>query len=118
MRLAPPRRVLPAFTLPLLLLLSACAGPATAAGPAATDRVDLPRSYIFSPTNVVVPPETTITWTNSDQFTHTVRLLPTGEVIGTMRPGESLRYTFTAPGTHPYDCSLHPQNMKGTVTVK
>lgn len=104
--------------LPLLLALSACAGPAPAAGPATTDRVDMPRSYLFRPAGITVAPGTAVTWTNSDQFSHTVRLIGTGEVIGMAKPGETLTYTFARPGTYEYDCSLHPQNMKGTVTVR
>lgn len=107
------------ITLPILLVLaSACAGPAPAVGPAMTDQVDMPRSYLFRPGSIVVPVGTTITWTNSDQFTHTVRLVGTGETLGTAKPGETITYTFTKPGTYAYDCSLHPQNMKGTVTVR
>jgi plastocyanin len=102
----------------LFLVASACAGPATDAGPATTDRIDMPRSYLFRPADIAVAAETTVTWTNSDQFTHTVRLTATGEVLGTVRPGGSLTYTFAHPGRYAYDCSLHPQNMKGTVTVR
>lgn len=102
----------------LLALASACASPTSAVGPATTDRVDMPRSYLFRPGSVVVSVGTTVTWTNSDQFTHTVRLVETGEVLGTAKPGETITYTFTKPGTYAYDCSLHPQNMKGTVTVR
>jgi len=34
-----------------------------------------------------------------------------------MRPGESVTHTFATAGTYSYVCSLHPMNMKGTVTV-
>ena len=27
-------------------------------------------------------------------------------------------YTFTQPGTYPYHCTVHPQEMRGTVVVK
>ena len=87
-------------------------------GAVTTDRVDMPRSYLFSPSSITVKAGTKVTWTNSDQFTHGVRLLtPTAQNVGTTKPGESVSYTFTAPGTYTYDCPFHPQNMKGTVTV-
>jgi plastocyanin len=60
---------------------------------------------------------TTVTWSNADQFTHSVRLTASGEVLGLAKPGDTLTYLFDKPGTYAYDCSLHPQNMKGTVTV-
>jgi plastocyanin len=34
-----------------------------------------------------------------------------------MQPGSSATFTFASPGTYHYQCHLHPQNMKGTVTV-
>ncbi len=86
--------------------------------PVATNHVDLPKSYEFRPVVITVPVGTTVMWTNSDNFTHTVRIIDMGNrVIGTMSPGQSLSFTFTKPGTYHYDCSLHPQNMHGIVTV-
>ena len=62
---------------------------------------------------------TTVTWKNDDNFTHTVRLLDQdNKVLGTMKPGQTLSYTFSGPGTYRYDCPLHPQNMHGMVIVK
>jgi plastocyanin len=84
--------------------------------PVATDQVDLPRSYRFAPENITVPVGTTVTWTNNDTFTHTVRLLDSGE-DQMMRPGESVTHTFAEPGLFRYDCSLHPQDMRGSVLV-
>jgi plastocyanin len=39
-------------------------------------------------------------------------------MVGTMKPGEAVSFTFAKAGTYRYDCSFHPQNMKGTVTVQ
>ena len=106
-------------SLSLLLSVTTCAGPgATAPGPVATDHVDLPRSYLFSPADIVVAPGTVVTWTNSDQFTHSVRLIDGDRMVGEMRPGQSVTFTFATAGTYRYECTFHPQNMKGTVTVR
>ncbi len=102
----------------LLLLVSACAGPAPAAEPVATDQVDLPRSYKFSPANIVVSAGATVTWTNSDNFTHSIRLKEGEKVLGLIQPGQKVSHRFEALGTYAFDCSLHPQDMKGTVTVR
>lgn len=103
-----------------LLLAAGCASAASAggSGPVATDHVDMPRSYLFAPASITVKAGTTVTWTNNDNFTHSVRLLGTNETLGIVKPGESLTHTFATAGVYQYDCSFHPQNMKGTVTVK
>ena len=98
------------------LLLAACdADPA--AEPVATDTVNLPPSYRFSPEVITVPDGTTVTWTNNDNFTHHVRLLDDGGQVLDLPPGESVSFTFTGPGEHRYDCSLHPNDMTGVVVV-
>jgi plastocyanin len=103
----------------LLLSVATCAGPASrSAGPVATDTVDLPQSYLFDPADISVAAGSTVTWKNSDQFTHSVRLTGSGQTIGMMKPGESVSFTFAKAGVYAYDCSLHPQNMTGTVTVR
>ena len=98
------------------LLLAACA-PQAAAEPVATNQVDLPPSYKFEPAVITVPDGTTVTWTNSDNFTHNVRLLDDGGEVLDLPPGASVRFTFIGPGEHRYDCSFHPNDMSGVVIV-
>ena len=102
----------------MALGLTACSGAGGAASAAAvrTSQVDLPPSYQFSPARVQVASGTTVTWTNHDNFTHTVQVEGEPNVY-TMRPGESAQITFNSPGTFNYVCTLHSQNMKGSVTV-
>jgi plastocyanin len=88
-----------------------------AAEPVATDQVDLPKSYRFAPAAITVPAGTVVTWTNSDNFTHSVRLLDEGDTVLIMRPGQTVSLTFATPGLHRYDCSFHPHDMRGTVAV-
>lgn len=100
------------------LALAACArGADRAAPPVAADHVDLPKSYRLAPAAITVPAGATVTWTNSDNFTHSVRLLDDGGTVLILRPGDSTRFTFTSPGPHRYDCSFHPHDMRGTVLV-
>lgn len=106
----------PAFAILFVLLLAACSQTSTQAAPVATNQVDLPRSYRFAPEDITVPAGTEVTWTNNDNFTHSVRLLDSGEVH-MMKPGESVSLTFTDPGLFRYDCSLHPKDMHGSVLV-
>ncbi len=95
--------------------VAAC-GAAVSSAPVATDQVDLPRSYKFAPENITVPVGTTVTWTNNDNFTHTVRLLDSGE-DQVVRQGDTVTHAFTGPGLFRYDCSLHPNDMQGSVLV-
>ena len=85
----------------------------------ATSVVDLPPSYRFAPMAISVSTGTTVTWTNHDNFTHSVQFLDGGlptEPLQ-MQPGASTTFAFATPGTYHYQCHLHPQNMRGTVTV-
>ena len=57
-----------------------------------------------------------MTWTNHNNFTHTVQVDGQSEVHQ-MRPGESAQISFATPGTYHCVCTLHTQNMQGSVTV-
>jgi plastocyanin len=87
--------------------------------PVATNTVDLPPSYRFAPAEIAIKAGTTVTWTNHDNFTHSVQLtdggLPSEPMV--MQPGATATFTFATAGTYHYQCHLHPQNMRGTVTV-
>ena len=93
--------------------------PAAGSSAVATSTVDLPPSYRFAPDAISVTAGTTVTWTNHDNFTHSVQFLdgglPTEPML--MQPGATTTFTFTTPGTYRYQCHLHPQNMQGTVAV-
>jgi plastocyanin len=99
-----------------VLALASCSA-ARQTAPVATSTVDLPPSYKFVPADITVPAGTEVTWTNHDNFTHSVRLVDDGGDVLVMKPGESVSFTFTTPGLRHYDCSFHSQNMKGTVLV-
>jgi plastocyanin len=105
----------------LSLSLVACAGQGsggTAGGsPVATTQVDLPKSYKFAPAAIVVPVGATVTWKNSDNFTHSVQLDGEASPGSVMKPGETTTHTFDKAGTFTYVCAFHPQDMRGSVTV-
>jgi plastocyanin len=99
------------------LVVQACAtGAQPSASAVATDRVDMPRSYRYAPGDITVPAGTTVTWTNSDQFTHSVRLVDSG-ADAVARPGESVTHAFPSPGLYRYICTFHPNDMNGSVVV-
>jgi plastocyanin len=107
----------PALALLVTLMFAAC-GQAASVVPVATDHVDLPRSYRFAPETITVPVGTTVTWTNSDNFTHSVRLLDPEADPLMMKPGQQVTFVFDRAGSFRYDCSLHPKDMKGSVIVE
>jgi plastocyanin len=86
--------------------------------PVSTDRVELPKSYKFQPPVIEVKRGTTVTWTNHDDFPHTVEILA-GADAGThdLGIGKTVTIAFDKPGTVYYHCSLHPSQMKGEVVV-
>jgi plastocyanin len=98
-------------------VLVGCAPVATkSSAPVRTNHVDLPPSYQFAPASIEVRPGTTVTWTNHDNFTHSVEVQGQTE-LHMLRPGDSTQISFDQPGTYPYVCTLHTQNMRGTVVV-
>jgi plastocyanin len=108
----------------LSLVLAGCGGGASGGGaggasPVATSTVDLPASYRFAPADIRVVAGTTVTWTNHDNFSHSVQFLDGGlpSEPRMMKPGESTTFTFQVAGLFHYQCSFHPQNMKGSVLV-
>jgi plastocyanin len=111
-----PRLVAVAALALAAVALVGCSDEAAAnASPVATTSVELPKSYKFVPAGIVVDVGDTVTWTNHDDFTHNVTF--PDEPGLTMRPGETVTRAFPTAGTFAYQCSLHPHDMNGTVTV-
>jgi plastocyanin len=83
-----------------------------------TDQVELAKTYKFAPAVIEVKAGTTVTWTNHDDFPHNVTLMTgpdkTSKSLGI---GEVATIPFTQPGTVYYQCTLHPQQMRGKVIV-
>jgi plastocyanin len=100
-------------------LVGAGCGPKASGGtPVPTTSVDLPASYRFAPADITVPAGSTVTWTNHDNFTHSVQFLSGSQTAPqVVKPGESTTFTFKDAGVVRYQCSFHPQQMQGSVTV-
>jgi OOP family OmpA-OmpF porin len=71
-------------------------------------------NYTFVPEKLMISVGTTVTWTNKDQMTHTVKF-PDGD--HTIATGQSFTRTFSKPGEYTYICGIHT-SMKGTIIVK
>jgi plastocyanin len=98
------------------LLAAGCGGSSEGSEPVATTDVQMVKSYRFDPKVIEINAGDTVTWTNEDNFTHTVEV--DGQEDHKVGQGESFSITFDEPGTYHYVCTLHSQDMDGEVIVK
>ena len=108
------------FLLPLaacaVLVAAGCGGAGEDAAPVAATEVEMVKSYRFDPKVIEIEAGETVTWTNEDNFTHTVQVEGQGD--HKVEQGGSVEITFDEPGTFDYVCTLHSKDMTGTVIVK
>jgi plastocyanin len=97
------------------LLVAGC-GSKDEGPPVATTSVRMVKSYRFEPKTIQVRAGDTVTWTNEDNFTHTVRV--DGQDDHDVGRGDSVSIAFGTPGTYHYVCTLHRHDMDGTVIVQ
>jgi plastocyanin len=81
----------------------------------ATNKVTI-SSFSYSPANITVKKNTTVSWTNNDTTAHTVTADDKSFDSGTMDHGKTISFVFTKVGTFKYHCTFH-SDMHGTVTV-
>jgi plastocyanin len=74
-------------------------------------------NFKFTPTNVVVSPDTRIIWTNHDSDPHTVDSVKKGWTSSAVDPGNTFARVFKTTGSFAYFCSIHPF-MHGSVIVR
>jgi len=109
------RLLLPAAAL-VALLAAGCGGSRITGPLVKTNHVTMVKSYRFDPDRVEIRAGDTVTWTNEDNFTHTVRV--DGQDDHKVERGHSVSITFDKPGTYTYECTLHSMDMKGEVVVQ
>lgn len=96
-------------------LAAGCSG-AGVAEPVRTTAVTMAKSYRFTPRTIEVEAGATVTWTNEDNFTHTVKV--DGRSDHHVERDKSVSIRFDRPGTYHYTCTLHPHDMDGEVIVR
>jgi len=72
----------------------------------------------FEPRVITVAVGATVRWTNQGSHHHTVTADAGQWDSGKLDPRATYNQTFTQPGTYPYHCGVHPQEMRGVVIVK
>lgn len=90
---------------------AACAG-TNAAGEVAVAI----ENFAFNPADISATVGQTVTFTNNDSAPHTATLDDGACATPNLDDGGSSGLTFSAAGTFPFHCAVHP-NMKGTITV-
>ena len=71
-------------------------------------------NFSFLPETLIVSTGTTVTWTNRDQVTHTVKFPDQDHTIAN---GESFSRTFDKAGEYIYQCGIHA-SMKGKIIAR
>jgi plastocyanin len=98
------------------LVAAGCGGSGESSEPVAANEVSMAKSYVFEPKVIEIEAGETVTWTNDDNFTHTVQV--DGQEDHEVEQDESVSITFDTPGTYQYVCTLHRQDMDGEVIVR
>ena len=74
------------------------------------------KDFAFGPADIQAKVGQTVTFTNGDSAPHTASLDDGTCTTPNIAGGASDGLTFSAAGTYPFHCNVHP-NMKGTITV-
>jgi len=89
--------------------------PASVSAAPAADAVTI-ADFAFDAPTITVPVGTTVTWTNTDGFAHSVASRDDSFKSDPLPTGQRFAHTFDAPGTYAYICGIHP-SMAGSVVV-
>jgi plastocyanin len=73
-------------------------------------------NFAFSPSSITIAPGDTVTWTNSDGTTHTVRGNNGTWGSGNLANGQTYTHQFNETGDFTYHCAIH-SSMTGIVHV-
>lgn len=92
--------------------------PLTGVGPTVAVEINDPT---FNPKEVTIPVGTTVVWTNTGQFPHTVTADDGSFTSGTLQPEGVYEHTFDQVGAFKYYCEFHGgpggQGMSAVITV-
>lgn len=97
----------------LALLLATSLFADTKAGP---DQVKID-NFSFAPQTLTVRPGTTVMWINHDDVPHTIVSVDKKFASKPLDTDDRFSFTFSAPGTYSYYCSVHP-HMMGKIIVR
>ena len=107
----------------LLSIAGACAGndstdSSESSAPAESPAVTV-ADFAFGPKEISVKTGGTVTWTNKDEFDHSIQIDSIelkGPNFGPPSGTKTFSHQFTKSGTYPYICGVH-NSMTGTAVV-
>ena len=108
--------VLLASSLATVVVAAGCGGGSGSSEPVATTEIAMAKSYRFDPKTIEIEAGDRVTWTNEDNFTHTVQV--DGQEDHKVERGASVSIAFPQAGTYHYVCTLHSRDMEGEVIVR
>jgi plastocyanin len=102
-------------TQPVTITPAATAGADSSAAP---NQVTID-NFSFNPKTLTVPVGAKVTWINRDDVPHTATstVEPRAFDSKALDTDDKFSFVFTAPGTYPYFCAVHP-HMTGEIVVK
>jgi plastocyanin len=74
-------------------------------------------NFTFDPPVLKVKAGTAVAWFNEDDIPHTIASADRAFKSKALDTGDKYTFTFTAPGTYAYFCSLHP-HMTAKIIVE
>ena len=74
-------------------------------------------NFSFTPPTLTIPAGTKVTWVNHDDIPHLVVSTDKRFASPPLDTDDSFSYSFTAPGTYEYYCSIHPK-MTAKIIVR
>jgi plastocyanin len=87
------------------------------ADPIETSQVTAVKSYRFDPEVIQIDAGSEVTWVNEDDFPHNVQFFNESDETYDLPIGEKATVGFDEVGEFYYECSIHPQSMRGKVIV-
>jgi plastocyanin len=112
---AAPSEAAPSEAAPSEAAPSAVGGACTPSTDAGTVEVTI-QGRAFGPGAVTASVGDVIVWTNKDSVPHTATLDDDSCSTDSLGQDASGALTFSAPGTYPYHCRIHP-DMTGTIEI-
>ena len=74
-------------------------------------------SHDVSPADATVAVGGSVTWSNDSSTNHKIKF-SSGTNCNFSLIGKSVQAKFDAAGSYPWICKIHPNFMKGTITVQ
>lgn len=72
----------------------------------------------FIPSSITIAAGATVVWENTSPIPHTVTAEDGSYDAGVLQPGQTFSQTFPEAGTYRFFCQIHPDTMRGTITVE